>query len=314
MSESRLKISSIISVLSLLVLGGIVSVDATHEEFLGVPVPHKESDDVTPIQDELVEEDDSTQDELAEKDTSEDELVEDLLAAQSDFFNSIFSNQSDDDSPQCDWFKITEGCDFPSGLDILISIFIGVYLAIVIHMMARHQQQKLEINSEKVQANTIRLEKMLTSQENMRIKRRDFAIQSFKNYLNSLLFTLSSINDSVTSYSEEKKSKTFLGGAQSSNIHTRIKNEEEIKQRLTQTMRNTIIYSSDVLDPILVSKIDELCTIVGQMHIIENESEIFFSGFEEARQAVKESSEMVEKIFVKIQQESQSETESEETE
>jgi len=200
----------------------------------------------------------------------------------------------------CDWFKIQEGCDVPSGLDILISVFIGIYLAIIIHMMGRHNQKKLESNSLKIQKNTLRLERIIASQEIMRRRRRNFAIHSFKNHLGSLLSTLSGINDLVTKYTEDKQSKTFFGGIQSTTIRSQIQNEEKVKQQLIQTMRNTIIYASDALDPLLVSKIDELCTTVSQTYVAEQDNSIAFPGFDETKKMIIESSETIGEIESKI--------------
>ena len=218
-------------------------------------------------------------------------------------FGAVFAQSSDEVVvAACDWFKIQEGCDVPSGLDILISVFIGIYLAIIIHMMGRHNQKKLESNSLKIQRNTMRLEKIIASQEIMRRRRRNFAIHSFKNHLGNLLSTISSINDLVSKYSEDKQSKTFFSGIQSTDIRSQIKNDEEVKQRLIQTIRNTIIYASDVLDPLLVANIDELCTNIGQTYVIEQDTVMSFPGFDEAKNMVIEVSEMVGEFESKIRQ------------
>jgi len=41
--------------------------------------------------------------------------------------------------------------------------------------------------------------------------------------------------------------------------------------RILQNARNTIIYSSDTLDPMLVNQLDGVCTFVGQSSIQEKD-------------------------------------------
>jgi hypothetical protein len=53
-------------------------------------------------------------------------------------------------------------------------------------------------------------------------------------------------------------------------------------------MRNTIVYSSDTLDPTLVNQLDGVCTFVGQSGITEKDGKLEFPKYEKARRKVDE--------------------------
>jgi len=73
---------------------------------------------------------------------------------------------------------------------------------------------------------------------------------------------------------------------QKSVIYSKIKGEEDRMVRIIQNARNTIVYSSDTLDPTLVNQLDGLCTFVGQLGISEKDGMLEFAKYEKSRRKI----------------------------
>jgi len=65
---------------------------------------------------------------------------------------------------------------------------------------------------------------------------------------------------------------------------------------ILQNARNTIVYSSDTLDPTLVNQLDGVCTFVGQSAIIEKEGKLEFTKYEKSRRKIDEVSKKLQSI------------------
>ena len=138
---------------------------------------------------------------------------------------------------------------------------IATFLGLLLHHFSRRASMKLE--------------KIIVTQEEMRNARRDYAIQNIKNHLTTLLFIMGIINRFVASYNRET--------TQRSTIYATLKGEEGRMGRVIQTMRNTIVYASDTLDPTLVDQLDGVCTFISQISVLEKEGIIELPKYEQSK-------------------------------
>ena len=173
--------------------------------------------------------------------------------------NTSFAAES---QPKCGMFEIKDGCDLSGWLHLILGdMAIGAFLALLFYYFSRRANMKLE--------------KIIVTQEEMRNARRDYAIQSIKNHLTTLLFIMGIINRFAVSYNRET--------TQRSTIYTTLKGEEARMGRVIQTTRNTIVYSSDTLDPVLVDQLDGVCTFISQISLLEKEGIIELPKYEQSK-------------------------------
>lgn len=175
------------------------------------------------------------------------------------FINTSFAAES---QPNCGIFEIKPGCDISGWLHLILGdMAIATFLGLLLHHFSRRASMKLE--------------KIIVAQEAMRTARRDYAIQNIKNHLTTLLFIMGIINRFVASYNKET--------TQRSTIYATLKGEEARMGRVIQTARNTIVYSSDTLDPTLVDQLDGVCTFVSQISLSEREGAIELPKYEQSK-------------------------------
>ncbi len=173
--------------------------------------------------------------------------------------NNSFAAES---QPKCGIFEIKPGCDLSGWLHLIIGeMVIGTLLGLLLYYFSRRSSMKLE--------------KIIVTQEAMRRARRDYAIQNIKNHLTTLLFIMGVINRLVANYNKET--------TQRSTIYATLKGEEGRMGRVIQTARNTIVYSSDTLDPTLVDQLDGVCTFISQISISEREGAIELPKYEQSK-------------------------------
>jgi hypothetical protein len=163
-------------------------------------------------------------------------------------------------SEGCGLWDVHLDCDLSGWMKLLMGdIGVGAILAVFLHVLAHRTTQKLEKNGEELQKNSDNIQKLIEAQENVRKSRRDYAVQNLKNHLTTLLFVIGIVNRLTMNYNKTTEQKSM--------IYSKIKGEEERMVRIIQNARNTIVYSSDTLDPTLVNQLDGLCTFVGQLGI-----------------------------------------------
>ena len=173
--------------------------------------------------------------------------------------NASFAAES---QPGCGIFEIKPGCDLSGWMKFIMGdIMIGIFLALLLHHFSRRNSEKLQ--------------KIIVAQEKMRDARRDYAVQSIKNHLTTLLFIMGIINKYVANYNRETTQRSI--------IYATLKGEEARMGRIIQTTRNTIVYSSDTLDPTLVDQLDGLCTFISQISISEREGAIELPKYEQSK-------------------------------
>jgi len=156
-------------------------------------------------------------------------------------------------SEGCGLFDVKLECDLSGWMKLFLGdIMVGALLALFLHILAHRTTVKLEANGKEIQ-------KILSAQEAVRKARRDYAVQNLKNHLTTLLFVLGIINRLTINYNSATDQKSV--------IYSKIRGEEERLARILQNARNTIVYSSDTLDPTLVNQLDGVCTFIGQASV-----------------------------------------------
>ena len=177
-------------------------------------------------------------------------------------------------SEGCGLFDVKLECDLSGWMKLFLGdIMVGALLALFLHILAHRTTVKLEANGKEIQ-------KILSAQEAVRKARRDYAVQNLKNHLTTLLFVLGIINRLTINYNSATDQKSV--------IYSKIRGEEERLARILQNARNTIVYSSDTLDPTLVNQLDGVCTFIGQASVIEKEGKLELTKYEKSRRKMDE--------------------------
>jgi len=179
------------------------------------------------------------------------------------FFSSVFFIHTAfaATTPGCGLFDVNPECDLSGWMKLFLGdIGIGAILAILLHVLTHRSNVKIEKNSEQ-------LEKIINSQEAMRLRRKDYSVQHLKNLFNTLLFTIGIINKSTTTFNlalaseTRKEERLYIRG----NLLSELRAEEAQMGRVIQLIRNTLISSNDVLEPEIIDQIDGICTFIGEL-------------------------------------------------
>ena len=185
-------------------------------------------------------------------------------------------------SEGCGLWDVKPECDLSGWMKLFLGdMMVGALLALFLHVLAHRTTLKLEANGKEIQ-------KILDAQEAVRKTRRDYAVQNLKNHLTTLLFVLGIINRLTINYNSATDQKSV--------IYTKIRGEEERMARILQNARNTIVYSSDTLDPTLVNQLDGVCTFVGQSSIKEKDGLLEFEKYEKSRKKIDEVTKRLQSI------------------
>jgi len=135
----------------------------------------------------------------------------------------------------------------------------GGLLALLFHHLSHRTQSKLET--------------IIESQEVLRIRRKDYAVQHLKNLFNTLLFTIGIINKSTSNFNQSLASETrreerlWIRGIMLSELRA----DEAKMGRVLLSIRNNLIATNDVLDPQVVDQIDGICTFIGELSFKEQQ-------------------------------------------
>jgi len=197
-------------------------------------------------------------------------LLFSIFVASTFFIHTAFAAVSEG----CGLWDVNPECDLSGWMKLLLGdVGVGALLALFLHTLAHRTTLKLEANGKEIQ-------KILDAQEAVRKARRDYAVQNLKNHLTTLLFVLGIINRLTINYNSTTEQKSV--------IYTKIKSEEERMARILQNARNTIVYSSDTLDPTLVNQLDGVCTFVAQSTIKEKDGLLELDKYEKSRRKIDE--------------------------
>ena len=156
-----------------------------------------------------------------------------------------------------------------SGIGHLVygDLVVGGVLALFFHHLAHKNQ--------------VRIDKIISSNEEHRLKRKDFAVFHLKSQVTAMLFNLGRIKKTAEFYNDAIKSDyhplTLEEKERNWKVRTlneRIKFEEEKLGRLLDVVRSTLVGAQDVLEPEVVMQTDGVITFVGEMVIEEQQDGI----------------------------------------
>jgi len=194
------------------------------------------------------------------------------------FIHSAFAAVSEG----CGLWDVRPDCDLSGWMKLFLGdVGVGAMLALFLHVLAHRNNVKLDANGREIQ-------KILDTQEAVRKTRRDYAVQNLKNHLTTLNFVIGIINRLAINYNSATDQKSVL--------YTKIKGEEERMSRILQNARNTIVYSSDTLDPILVNQLDGVCTFIGQASVKETDGLLELEKQEKSRKKIDEVTKKLQSI------------------
>jgi len=172
------------------------------------------------------------------------------------FFSSIFfiHTASAAVTEGCGFFDLSSECDLSGWLHLVLGdIIIGSLLALLFMRLSTRTHSELE--------------KIIESQEVMRLRRKDFSVLHLKNLFNTLMFTIGILHKSIYTFnlalsSETRKDERLYIRE---NLLSELRGEEAQVGRAIQLIRNTLISSNDVIEPDIVDQVDGICTFIGEL-------------------------------------------------
>ncbi len=145
-------------------------------------------------------------------------------------------------SEGCGLWDVNPECDLSGWMKLFLGdIAIGAFLAILLHFFAHRSNVKLEENS-------IAIQKILDTQENSRNLRRDYFVQSTNSSFNAILLRLGMMNRIVLNENNISTDDQYH----------RLELEETAIHEVVEKVKHAISLAVDILDPMLVSQIDNL--------------------------------------------------------
>ena len=163
----------------------------------------------------------------------------------------------------CHVLEISDHCDL-SGIGHLVygDLVVGGVLALFFHHLAHKNQ--------------VRIDKIISTNEGHRLKRKDFAVFHLKSQVTAMLFNLGRIKKLAEFYNTavkadyhpltlEQKERTW----KIRTLNERVKFEEEKLGRLLDVVRSTLVGAQDVLEPEVVMQTDGVITFIGEMKVEE---------------------------------------------
>jgi len=182
------------------------------------------------------------------------------------FIHSAFGAVSEgcglwDVNPECDlsgWMKLFMG-----------DVAIGAVLALLLHFFAHRSNIKIEKNS-------LAIQKIIDTQESSRNRRRDYFVQSTNSSFNAVLLRLGTMNRIVLNKEN----------IDTDDQYHRLELEETTIHEIIEKVRHTISLAVDVLDPMLVTQIDNLFTYIEQLTPSKNKEKLEFSEYEETKEKI----------------------------
>jgi len=199
------------------------------------------------------------------------------------FIHSAFAVVSEgcglwDVNPECDlsgWMKLFMG-----------DVAIGAVLALLLHFFAHRSNVKIEKNSERLKENSLAIQKILDAQENSRNRRRDYFVQSTTSSINAVLLRLGMMNRIVLN---EKNIDT-------DDQYHRLELEEIAIHEVIEKVKHAISLAVDILDPMLVTQIDNLFTYIEELSPSKNKEKIEFSEYDDVKEKIMHLRERLEEF------------------
>ncbi len=202
------------------------------------------------------------------------------------FFSSVFfiHTASAVVTPGCGLFEVSLECDLSGWMKLFLGdIAIGVFLALLLHFFSRRSNIKIEKNSEQlkenseeIKENSVAIQKILAAQEYSRNRRRDYFVQSTKSSINAILLRLGMMNRIVLNKEN----------IDTDDLYHRLELEETAVREVVEKVKHAISLAVDILDPMLVSQIDNLFTYIQELSPSKNKEKLEFSEYEESKEKI----------------------------
>jgi hypothetical protein len=192
------------------------------------------------------------------------------------FINSAFAAVSEG----CGLWDVNPECDLSGWMKLFLGdVSIGAVLALLLHFFAHRSNVKLEENS-------LAIQKILDMQENSRNRRRDYFLQSTTSSFNAVLLRLGLMNRIVLN---EKNIDT-------DDQYDKLELEETEIQKIIEKVGHKIALAVDILDPMLVTQIDNLFTYVDELSPSKNKEKLEFSEYDDAKEKIMHLKERLEEF------------------
>jgi len=206
------------------------------------------------------------------------------------FIHSAFAAVSEG----CSMWEVNPECDLSGWMKLFLGdIMIGVFLALLLHFFSRRSNIKLEKNSEQlkensetIKKNSITIQKILDAQESSRNRRRDYFVQSTTSSFNAVLLRLGLMNRIVLN---EKNIDT-------DDQYHKLELEEIAIHEVVEKVKHAISLAVDILDPMLVTQIDNLFTYIEELSPSKNKEKIEFSEYDDVKEKIMRLRERLEEF------------------
>jgi len=192
------------------------------------------------------------------------------------FMHSAFGEVSEG----CGLWDVNPECDLSGWMKLFLGdVAIGAFLAILLHFFAHRSNVKLEENS-------LTIQKILDTQESSRNLRRDYFVQSTNSSFNAILLRLGMMNRIALN---EKNIDT-------DDQYDKLELEETEIHEIIEKVKHAISLAVDILDPMLVSQIDNLFTYVQELSPSKNKEKIEFSEYDDVKEKIMHLRERLEEF------------------
>ncbi len=192
------------------------------------------------------------------------------------FIHSAFGAVSEG----CGLWEVNPECDLSGWMKLFLGdVAIGAVLAILLHFFAHRSNVKLEENS-------LVMHKILDTQENSRNRRRDYFVESTKSSFNAILLRLGMMNKIVLN---EKNIDI-------DNQYDKLELEETEIHKIIEKVGHRISLAVDILDPMLISQIENLFTHIEQLASLKNKEKIKFSEYDDVKEKIMHLRERLEEF------------------
>jgi len=153
----------------------------------------------------------------------------------------------------CGIWDVKPECDLSGWMKLLMGdIAIGAFLAVLLHHFATKNGKQLQL--------------IIKEQEIMRTRRRIFSIESLKNNFTTLIFIYSIIETLIFQYNKAENNKD--------DKRKQIFRNEEKLIRTISLIRDTVLFSSDVLKPEIVNEVNELSKLASDTIPIDEKGKL----------------------------------------
>jgi hypothetical protein len=192
------------------------------------------------------------------------------------FIHSAFGAVSEG----CGLWDVNPECDLSGWMKLfLCDVGVGAVLAVLLHVLAHRSNVKLEENS-------LAIQKILDTQEFSRNRRRDYFVQSTNSSFNAILLRLGMMNRIVLN---EKKIDT-------DDQYDKLELEEKEIHEIIEKVGHRISLAVDILDPMLISQIENLFTHIEELSSLKNKEKIEFSEYDDVKEKIMHLRERLEKF------------------